>query len=367
MIKNNEDMKICLNRLLEKRVISEEDNQSNFQLIKKYATDIQKICSNNLGLRFILTAHFAKIEKNPYHPDPFMGMDKFSDTGDYVMFACAMSFVEENGLESPFILPELTKYLKLKVPNGLEWKQYHIRKRLVRILHQMISLKIITILDGEFDDFDRNENQVALFKATTYSRYFLNMFSENLQTLSNWNQLVPVAKTEDIGKQVIQRLFLSPGICRTEKTEPLFNYMRNNQNYLTEFFEANSFYDFELSKNLGMLISSIRKNGTKYIPDNGSDGDILMLIGSKFRSLNFIPDEYGQLHINYTQWQSIVSEIVQKNKEVLSKAFREKSFETLSRELLEENIYDGLIIQSEDSLIITPIIARLNGKFTLDD
>lgn len=363
-MKDDEDVKICLDKLLEAHVILEEDNQETFRLIRKHSKDIQKICNNDLSMALILNAHFAKIEKRPYHPEAFMGIKGFNETSDYVMFACVMAFVEENGPESPFILPDLTSYLKRTMPNNLDWTQYHIRKRLVRVLQQMIVLKIITILDGKFDDFDRNEERVALFNATNYSRYFLNMFSKSLQSLTDYTQLVPISETKNISMQVIQRLLLSVGICRTEETESLFRYMRNEQERLTKFFEVNSFYEFELSKNLGILVSENRRIGIRYIPDSSSSGDLLMLIGSKLRNRSFVPDEFGQLHLSLTQWQSIVSEVAQKNQELLSKTYREKSFESISKELLMQTVNDGLIFQSDGLLVITPIFARLNGEFT---
>ncbi|CAJ1200238.1 DUF2398 family protein [Companilactobacillus nantensis] len=366
-MKDDEDVKICLDRLLEFHVILEKDNQEIFRLIKKYSKDIQKICNNDLNMALVLNAHFAKIEKKPFHTEAFMGIEGFNETSDYVMFACAMAFVEESGPESPFILPDLTSYLKRTMPNDLDWTQYHIRKRLVRILQQMIALKIIIVLDGKFDDFDRNEEQVALFNSTNYSRYFLNMFSKNIQSLTDSSELVPISETKNISMQVIQRLFLSVGICRTNETESLFRYMRSEQERLTKFFEINSFYEFELSKNLGILVSENRRIGIKYIPDNGSSGDLLMLIGSKIRNRSFVPDEFGQLHLNLTQWQSIVSEVVQKNRELLSKAYREKSFESIAKELLMQTVNDGLILQSDGLLLVTPIFYRLNGEFTLSE
>jgi len=364
-MKDDEDVKFCLDRLLESHVILEEDNQDDFRLVKKYSKDIQKICNKDLNMILILNAHFVKIEKNPYYPESFMGIEGFNETSDYVMFACAMAFVEESGPESPFILTDLTNYLKRNMPDDLDWTQYQFRKRLVRVLQQMIILNIITILDGKFDDFDRNEEREALFNATNYSRYFLNMFPKNLQTLTDYSQLIPISENRNISMQVIQRLFLSPGICRTEETEFLFSYMRSEQERLINFFETNSFYEFELSKNLGILVSENRRIGIKYIPDSGSNGDLLMLIGSKLRSRNFVPDEFGQIRLSLTQWQSIVSEVVHKNQELLSKTYREKSFESVSKELLMQTINDGLILQSDGTLVITPIFARLNGEFTL--
>ncbi|AKP67414.1 DUF2398 family protein [Companilactobacillus ginsenosidimutans] len=366
-MKNDEDIRICLDALLENRVILDNKQSELFRLIKKNTSDLRKLCLNDLGMRLIVNAHFIKLEKIPEYPQSFMGIENFDEVEDYVMFACVMSFLEETGPDTPFLLPDLTDNLKRNMPVKIDWTEFQIRKRLVRVIKQLVELSVINVLDGNYDEFDRNENEEALFTATNYSRYLLRRFPENLQNLESWEQLKFSPDEHATRIKVIQSLFISPGICRTEETEELFRYMRNQQKFLIDYFERYSYYDFELSKDLGLLVSHNRRAQIKYIPDNSSAGDLLMIVGDKLRDGQFNTDEYGQIHLGISQWQSIVSEAVIDNQELLSKTYREKSLELLAKELLAQTNQTGLTKLNDTGIVVTPIFARLSGEFIKND
>jgi uncharacterized protein (TIGR02678 family) len=360
---DNEEIKICLSGLMENRVISSQRDPELFRMIKRNMRKLQEICLSDLGNQLLINSDFFKLEKIPEHPEKYMGIENFNSPEDYVMFCYSMAYIEEAGPETPFLLPNLTEALQRTMQYSPDWTSYESRKRLVRVLQQMVSFSIIKVLDGDFLDFDSDENEEALFVVTNYSRYFLRMFPENLQSIDSGEQLQNDFPEKSNHIQVIQRLFFSPGICRTEKTKELFRYMRGQEGYLIDYFEKYSYYDFELSKNLAILTTENRRQGLKYIPDGSSGGDLLMIIGSSLRNKQFDPNDYGEIHMSQSQWQSIVSEAILDNRELLSKVYRERSTSSIAKDLLKQTNQYGMTKLDGDSIVITPIFSRINGQF----
>lgn len=359
----NDDIKICLNELIENRVIFEQSRPDVYRLIKKRMIDIRKICLNDLGLQLLINPKFIKLEKIPEEPRNYMGFEGLIEPEDYVMFACSMAYLEEAGPDTPFLLNNLTDSLQRSMSIKPDWNEFQTRRRLVRVLKQMMDFTLIKSLDGDFSNYGDNENEEALFIVTSYSRYFLRSFPDNLQSMKNWHELLIRNEKYSTRIRVIQRLLFTPGICRTSDTEELFNYMRHQESFLIGYFEKYTDFNFELTKNVALLASPNRRKNLKYIPDGSSSGDLLMIIGFKICDEKFDRNNFGQIRLSFAQWQSIVGSVFQENKELLSKTYRDMSLNTVSEKVLSQTNQSGLTFEDDSRIVITPLLARLNGKF----
>ena len=93
----NEDIQTCIGLLFESFWIIREYQRDDYTQIKKNEKELRKIVERQFGFRLRMHAKFIRLEKIPFLPQSWMGIQAFTQQMDYVLFACAMAYTEDKG------------------------------------------------------------------------------------------------------------------------------------------------------------------------------------------------------------------------------------------------------------------------------
>lgn len=362
MIKND-DLRSCLTALIEARVIFAADQPDMYLMIRRHFVEVRRICLDNFGQQVTLKPDFVRLAKMPFVPLPGTNIVELQGPQDYVMFASVLAYTDDLGPGTPFLLQGLTEALAQTMPVAPDWTLIQERRRLVRVLKAMVRLGLLDRLDGEFEGYDSAIEQEALLSVTQYARYFLRSFPENLTLVDDWRHLAQPADDTPMRVRVLQQLAFTPGICRTADNEDMFRYMRNQSRFITEFFESNSEFEFELTRNVALLNLPERRSGYQLMPNNSSVDGLLLALGDQLRGGNLPEDEFGQRSLTSSQWVAMTTALKNNYNDQLASSYRTMGASELSRELLSRAGDLGMAAQHEDAITITPLFGRLSGRF----
>src|SRR5690554_3867697 len=93
--------------LLENFWILREKDPETYQMIQERESALKNYLLDKLGYQLIVHRHFAKLEKIPPRPEPWMGIESFQSPLDYVILCCVMAYIEGLTGYEQFILSDL--------------------------------------------------------------------------------------------------------------------------------------------------------------------------------------------------------------------------------------------------------------------
>ena len=301
-----------------------------------------------------------------------MGIMTFNEPMDYALFACAMAYTEDKSEGEAFLINELVDELDLFYPERdlLDWTNFNHRKSLVRVLNVMTDMQLIDTIEGKTDDFATSESIEVLYKVSPYSKYFMRSYPEDITQFQDWRDLVQMEREradEETSTVAFRRLMMEPAILRTEENDRLFYYLRNQQQYISSFFEKNTPYTFELTKDVAMLTLEERLKQQTYFPMLKSADESLLQLAEMIRESDYAPDAYGCIHLSKNQWLALIGQHATQNRKGWSKEYRESADKKLARLMLENGSKWRFFTEDGDgNVTILPTFARNTGKYPQD-
>ena len=246
---SSEDIREGLSILFENFWIIRETDKDVYHQLLRIENDLKRVTQRIFGLRLIVHAKFIKLEKIPFESQDWMGITTFNEPMDYALFACAMAYTEDKSEGEAFLINELVDELDLFYPERdlLDWTNFNHRKSLVRVLNVMTDMQLIDTIEGKTDDFATSESIEVLYKVSPYSKYFMRSYPEDITQFQDWRELMQMEREradEETSTVAFRRLMMEPAILRTEENDRLFYYLRNQQQYISSFFEKNTPYTF---------------------------------------------------------------------------------------------------------------------------
>ena len=351
-------------------IIRETDKEAYHQLLR-IENDLKRVIQRNFGLRLIVHAKFIKLEKIPFESQDWMGITAFMSDG-YALFACAMAYTEDKSEGEAFLINELVEELNLFYPEQeiLDWTNFNHRKSLVRVLNVMTDMQLIDTIEGKIDDFATSESNEVLYKVSLYSKYFMRSYPEDITQFQDWRELVQMERErvdDETSTVAFRRLMMEPAILRTEENDRLFYYLRNQQQYISAFFEKNTPYTFELTKDVAMLTLEERLKQQTYFPMLKSADESLLQLAEMIRESDYAPDVYGGIHLSKNQWLALIGQHATQNRKGWSKEYRESVDNKLARLILENGTKWHFFAEDGDgNVTILPTFARNTGKYPQD-
>lgn len=368
----SEDIQSCIGLLFENFWIIREYQRDDYAQIKRNEKELRRIVERQFGFRLRVHAKFIRLEKIPFLPQSWMGIQAFTQQMDYVLFACAMAYTEDKGEGESFLLNELIEEIELNYPvkDDLDWTNYNHRKSLVRVLNEMTKRHLIGIIEGDNETFAHNLRSEVLYKVSVYSRYYMRSYPEDLAGMKDWHQL---AKTQqDSGEELVrleafQRLLMEPAVRRTPKNGYLFYYFRNKQQYIEGVIEDYTPFTFELTKDMAMLTVTDRLRKYTLFPSLKTADECLLQLADLIRQKDYQQDEYGVIRLSYNQWRVLIGENAERNREGWSVEYRESSMNRLLELIFDSGKDWGFFEQDDEhNVLIFPSFARSIGKYPSD-
>ncbi|MDF9298626.1 TIGR02678 family protein, partial [Geobacillus stearothermophilus] len=86
--------KEALAALFEQFWIIRDQEPDLYQLVREREHVLKKYVEEKFGYRLIVHRYFAKLEKIPADPEPWMGIESFQEPLDYALFCCLMAYLE---------------------------------------------------------------------------------------------------------------------------------------------------------------------------------------------------------------------------------------------------------------------------------
>lgn len=369
----DEQTRTLLAALFERYWILREENPDLYHELRKNAKELKKIIDEKFGLRLHIHTQFIKLEKIPADPKGWMGIAAFQDKMDYTMFACALAFMETKEQNDYFLLSHLVEDIKENYPDpgALDWTNYRHRLSLVRVVGQLLELRLMDKIEGDIAHFARNEEFEALYRVTLYARYFMRSYPQDIYQYEDWHRLIEdeLKNMDTHGRrwEVYRQLMMQPNVARTsENNDQLFNYIRVQRRSIEDFFERSTPFSFELTRDTAMLTMMERKNIYTCFPSQQAIDDLLLQIAGLLRDRHPEPDPYGRVSITHQEWLSLVQELQHRFRRGWSKAYREMSAEGIAENLFSEAERWQLAARRDDQIIIMPAFARFRGTYNED-
>jgi len=377
----DEKAKEATEYLLEQFWILREREPEKYQLVREREQVLRNYFLDKMGFRLILHRNFAKLEKVPAEPEPWMGIQSFKHTRDYVLLCCLMGYLENKTVDDQFLLSALCEELLGLYPGeeGVDWTHYEHRKSLVRVLQFASENDILKVVEGDVSDFSYTESHEVLYEVPLTARYFLRSFPKDLFQFETMEQILAaetMGQEETTGvarrHRVYRLLFLTPGMMSKGADDADFLYLRNYRHRIREDVEKHTDFQFELYKNTALLTLSERKLRYNLFPDNRAICDLALQFASVARQKQVdeqIPlQRDGSIYltkVDFLNWMKICREQYAAG---WSKQYREMNLADTAGELLALLMEWKMAAEDLATGVISlyPLLVRTTGNYPGD-
>lgn len=368
--------------LLENFWILREQDPETYQMIRDRENTLKDYVRDKLGYHLIVHRHFAKLEKIPAVPEAWMGIENFQSPRDYALLCCALAYLEGITGYEQFLLSDLCSEVQALYPGelGLDWRNYEHRKSLVRVLQLLVSLGVLSVVDGDTSLFNQSEGTEVLYEVSVVARYFMRSYPKDLFHFQTKEEILAAelfeGEEESTGarrrNRVYRQLLLSPSVHREEAEEGDFLYLRNFRTRLAEDLEKHTGLQLELYRNTAMLCAPEARSILTLFPDQKGISDIILQFAVYTRTQlteeKWTADALGCIQLTPLEFEQAVKFCKETYEKGWSKQYRESLAKQIAKELLE-NLLDWKFakVEKEHHLIrLLPALGRLAGDYPQD-
>lgn len=372
----------ALTTLLENFWILREQDPETYQLIRDRENALKDYVLDKLGYHLIVHRHFAKLEKIPAIPDAWMGVESFQSSRDYAILCCALAYLEGITGYEQFLLSDLCSEVQALYPGelGIDWRNYEHRKSLVRVLQVMVSLGMLTVVDGDTSSFNQSEGNEVLYEASVVARYFMRSYPKDLFHFQTKEEILAAESFEGGDEssgarrrnRVYRQLLLSPSMHREEAEEGDFLYLRNYRARLGEDLEKHTGLQLEVYRNTAMLCAPEARSILTLFPDQKGISDIVLQFATFARTQlvdqKWASDSLGRVNLTHLEFERAVKFCKESYKEGWSKQYREGLIRQIAKELLDCLVdwkFAKVGVEGH-AISLLPALGRLAGDYPKD-
>lgn len=366
--------------LLEQFWIRRDAEPEKYQAVREREQVLRNYFLEKAGFRLIIHRHFAKLEKIPADPEPWMGIPAFQDPRDYAVFCCLLAYLEGKAVDEQFLLSDLCEELRVVCPGDdpLDWTHYEHRKSLVRVLRTSADLGIVKVVDGTIEGFNYAEDNEVLYEVPVVSRYFMRSYPKDLFQFSTKEEMMAADWPEGVDEslrrrhRVYRRLLLSPVMYSRDTAEADFQYLRNYRHRVREDIEKHTGFSFELYRNAALLTVPEQRIRFTLYPDNKAISDIAIQFAGVVRERRVedkIPLQFdGSLCLTGPDFRNWVRVCKERFGAGWSKQYREAGVSQTARELLAFLVDWRMAKRDPETgaVHLRPLLARTTGRYPTD-
>lgn len=364
--------------LLEKNFILKEEQRELYYSIKDHYKQIKPFIVDKLGYELIIRSDFIRLEKRPGKAESWMGIKEFEDQQAYVFFMLLMMFLEDKNKEDQFLLSHITDYIAANaIGEEVDWTQYKIRRRLIKVLQVALSFKLIKTTDGEEGDFIQDASKEVLFESTGLSRYFVRTFHSDVMALKSYKDLE--VEKEDILDQekgvvrknrVYRKLLLSPIVYRQGSHDEDYAYIKNYHHIIEEDFRKYLGWTIQLHRNGALAVPQEQDKISYPFPSTSALSDIMLqfngLIKKKLLEGKLSPNIEDTIVMDKEQFKQLTKELIDEKAIGWSKEYREADKERVDADLLQALRRFKMAEVKQDKVILLPLIGKIIGDYPAD-
>ncbi|MTI94351.1 MAG: TIGR02678 family protein [Firmicutes bacterium] len=363
--------------LLEQFWILRDKEPEKYLQIRNRERALRTWFMEKTGMRLVVHRYFAKLEKIPVVPSPWMGIAEFLHKRDYVLFCGLLAFLEGKAVDEQFLLSGLCEDLisDYPGPESLDWVNYEHRKSLIRVLRHATNLGVLHVVEGEIEQFGAGEVEV-LYEVPVTARYFMRSYHRELATMKTMEAILEAEWPEDQTirrrNRIYRRLLLEPVMYSSGANDPDFLYLRNQRNRIREDIENNFELQFELYNNAALLSLPERRAKFHHFPDNRAISGIALQfagLAREIREQEDIPLQYdGSISLPKSEFSRWVGICRERFSHGWSKLYREADTNLVVRDLLNLLKEWQMADQDPETGIISllPLLARTRGEYPPD-
>ena len=370
--------------LMERFWILREYEPELYQMVREREKTLRTYFSEKLGFHLIIHRYFVKLEKLPAWPEPWMGVDAFTDAGDYILFCCFMAYLESKNIDEQFLLSDLCEALTSLYPGevGLDWTNYSRRRSLVRVLQHAAEEQLVRVIEGDVTGFALEESHEVLLEVPPVSRYFMPSYPKELPEFGSleeiyggqWRETRGMEEYEGMQRRhrVYRRLFLSPALYSSGAGDPDFLYLRNFRQRIAEDISEHTPFQLELYADTALLVSPERRGRLTLFPENRALAEIAMQLAvlARARWDALEPSERigGLLPLSAVEFEQLVVRCKEQYGAGWSKEYREALPSETAAALLDYLQCWRMAEQDLETGVVTllPLLARVICRYPHD-
>lgn len=366
--------------LLEQFWILRDVEPEKYQAVREREQVLRTYFLDKPGFRLVLHRYFAKLEKIPAEPEPWMGVQDFQQPRDYAVLCCLLAYLEGKAVDEQFLLSELCEELRTLYPgeDTLDWTHYEHRKSLVRVLRKTAELGIVKVVDGTIEGFSHIEDHEVLYEVPVVSRYFVRSYPRDLSQFAGKEEMLaadwPEGTDEGLRRRhrTYRRLLLSPVVYAQDVPEADFQYLRHYRHRIREDIERYTGFSFELYQNAALLTLPEQRARFTLFPDMKAISDIVIQLAALARQRRVeddIPLQFdGSLCLTAPQFREWVRRCRERWGAGWSKQYREAGVAQTARDLLV--FLEEWKMAERDpetgAVCLRALLARTTGRYPAD-
>lgn len=380
-----ERKQVCIHALLNRSWILKEDDQELYFSIKDHYEELRDWFMDQAGFPLIMTRSLVKLERTPVVSHPWMGFEEFREIRDYVFFSYVLWYLEGKTEMDQFLLSDIVEEVREQMAiGGLEadWRHYHHRLSMARVLKKLTSLGVLIVVDGDENDWAHSEDKNALYECSPHSRYVLRRFPQDLTSYIRMEEMTdPIlyANTPDgdnIRKRhrVYRRFLLEPVVLDRHWDAESLPYVLTQRRSIMD----------HLQRMLGLEGRRYREGLLFFYPELTSEAalfptlsgvsDLVLLIAGELRrqlslegSGRYLEAD-GSIRLERSELEGVLLRLQERHQTYWSKEFRTSSSSQLA-EMCFAHMELWRLGEWEDAnhFLISPVVARWNAEYVNED
>ena len=290
-------------------------------------------------------------------------------------------FLEEKQKGDQFVLSQITEFIGANWVDKefpIDWTNYDIRKRFIKVLKYCCDIYLIIVNDGEQGSFLEDASADVLYENTGISKYMVNRLLCNIYEMNSYKDFEDFEynRFEDRGtirrNKVYRTLVMSPSLVKANDGENDLIYVKNYRNNLESDLEKYLSCKLHIHKNCAMAVMSEDESYEQTFPRNTNISDIAMLWCGEFRDRYFDSIELknnGYTVISSVEFKNILSVCFDKYKDGWSKMYRESTVDKIAEDLLAEMSSFGMIGKEEgeaNNIVVFDIVGKFKAVYPKD-
>lgn len=367
--------------LLDQYWVIKDDNKDLFYQVKDSIPQFKTFLSDKLGYRLLINQHLIKLEKIPGSPEPFMGIQAFTDTIEYVLLCQLLMFLEDHSRDEQFVLSEITEFIAGNpiAKKKIDWTRFSHRKHFIKVLRFAQELGLIHVNDGDDQKFVQDDGTEVLYESTGLSRYLVRHFTadimdfESVRDFENceWGDL-----NADRGvirrQRVYRKLLMEPVVYSQGADDVDYDYIKKQRGLIETDFLKYLEYPLHVHKNGALLLVPVDKNLKDGFPNTKAICDITLLfcalIRRRLENKKLQLSDSGRIRLSRAAFDQLVIKLKQESGVNWSKEYREMTAASLSDHLVSYMEDFKMLAQSDDQreIDILPLAGKLIGSYPED-
>lgn len=365
--------------LLENIWICKDIQKEEYYKVKHEIPQFQRFVRELLGWKLINTERLLKLEKTPVHAESFMGIQEFTEIGDYCFLCAVLMFLEDKEEQEQFLLSELIDYVetRLKTFMEMDWTSFSQRKSLVRVLQYMEKNNMLRVYEGSSEGFGQESVSEVLYENTGYSKYFATSFSQDISGVHSVEDFETMQLEEidsDRGRARINRVYRQLVACpqmywsSPEDADSL--YLKNQRNWVAKNLEETIGGRLDLHKNAAFWMLEEDDCYGRVHPRDAILPEAVLLVCSVIREridTGAWPRQADECaYVSEEELNDVIRSCHRRWKEAWGVGFREKEPQKAVEEIKEYMEAWMMFRREEGRIRLFPIVGKVSGSYPAD-